>query len=329
MKHRNEVLVGTVVLLGIALIIGGTIWLRGMGLGRDDTEVKARFAEVGQLLKGNAVKLRGVPIGRVESIDLDSTGNGVIVTMLITGGLRLPEDPVVLLSPESMFGDWQAEIAPRAAFPRYVFMEAADPTILPGYSFPDISRLTAVADQIAQNMAVLSERVQITFTEETALKLRQTVDNVVLASQKLTDLVDRQGTSIDRISKDFQEATRAASDAASAVSRTLTQVEQAVGEGRLVQIVQSVEATAARAVALGDTLLAMSRDMRVAAATADSTLQRLGNITSAVERGEGSLGRLMTDTMMYVSIRESNLELQRLLRDIRENPRKYITVRIF
>jgi phospholipid/cholesterol/gamma-HCH transport system substrate-binding protein len=329
MKHRNEVLVGSAVLLGIVFIVGGTIWLRGAGLGRDDTEIKARFAEVGQLLKGNAVKLRGVPIGRVERIDLDSLGNGVIITMRIDGKLTLPEDPVVLLSPESMFGDWQAEIVPRSSFPRYNYSEAGDPAILPGYSLPDISRLTAVADQIAQNMAILSERVSITFTEETALKLRRSVDNVLLASEKAMALVDRQSANVDRISRDFQQATQAASDAAAAVSRTLTQVELAVGEGRLVQIVQNMEATSSRAAALADTLLSMSRDMRVASATADSTMRRVGAIASAIQRGEGSLGRLMVDTMLYVSIRESNLELQRLLRDIRENPRKYITVRVF
>ncbi len=92
---------------------------------------------------------------------------------------------------------------------------------------------------------------------------------------------------------------------------------------------RDVEATAARTAALADTLLAMGRDMRAAAATADSTLATVGNIASAIERGEGSLGRMMTDTTLFVSIRESNLELQALLRDIRENPRKYINVRVF
>lgn len=329
MRTRNEVMVGTVVLVGIALAVVGTIWLQGAAMGRGQVEVRARFTEVGQLLEGNSVKLRGVPIGRVQSIALDDQGRGVLVTMRIGEDVVLPEDPVALLSPESMFGDWQAEIVPRADFPRYDYTEAPDPSVLPGYSLPDISRLTAVADEIAENMATLSARVELAFTEETALKVRRSVENILDASEMISNLVASQEGAIQQVSRDLQNVTSAMSGAAGTMTEVLDQVERAVSEDRLVTIVEDVELTAARTAALADTLLAMGRDMRAAAATADSTLATVGNIASSIERGEGSLGRLVTDTTLFVSIRESNLELQALLRDIRENPRKYINVRVF
>lgn len=329
MKTRNEVMVGTVVILGIALAVVGTIWLSGEAVGRGQVEVRARFTEVGQLLEGNSVKLRGVPIGRVQSIALDSAGRGVVVTMRIDGDVQLPEDPVALLSPESMFGDWQAEIVPRRDFATYDYAEAPDPNILPGYSLPDISRLTAVADEIAENMATLSERVELAFTEETALKVRRSVENILDASEKISTLVAGQEGAIQQVSADLQAVTQTMRGATNTMSHVLTQVEDAISEDRLVTIVQDVQATASRTAALTDTLLAMSRDMRQAAATADSVLGTVGSLASSIERGEGSVGRLMTDTMLYASLRESNLELQALLRDIRENPRKYINVRVF
>jgi phospholipid/cholesterol/gamma-HCH transport system substrate-binding protein len=329
MKRRNEVMVGSVVLLGIVLIIVGTIWLRGEALGRGQIEIRARFNEVGQLLEGNSVKLRGVPIGRVNRIALDSAGRGVIVTMRIDEDARLPEDPVTVLSPESMFGDWQAEIAPRAAYSTYAYAEAPDPDVLPGYSLPDISRLTAVADEIAQNMATLSERVELAFTEETALKVGRSVDNILDASEKISAVVADQQGAIEEVSRDLRAATQTLGRAASTVEQVLTQTEQAISEDRLVKIVTDVERTASRTAALADTLMVVGRDIRQAAATADSALRTVGNLAASVERGEGSVGRLMTDTTLYVSIRESNLELQALLRDIRQNPRKYINVRVF
>src|SRR4051812_21356118 len=109
---RNEVTVGAVILLGIALIIFGTIWLKGLKLGQETQTVHAHFREVGLLRKGGKVKFRGVPIGRVDEVKLEETGLGVIVTMSIDGNVRMPRDPVVILEPESMFGDWMAEIAP-------------------------------------------------------------------------------------------------------------------------------------------------------------------------------------------------------------------------
>lgn len=326
---RNEVAVGTVVLAGIALVVVGTIWLKGAAVGRGQIDIEARFAEVGLLLEGGAVKLRGVPIGRVRNIALDSTGGGVMVTLRIDEDVRLPEDPVVILSPESMFGDWQAEIAPRAEFSTYNYAEAPDPAVLPGYALPDISRLTAVADRIAENMATLSERVQLAFTEETAMKVNRSVESLLDASETISGLISSEQGAVRDVARDLRVVSQTMRNAAGTMTGVLTQVETAVSEDRLVQIVTDVQRTASRTAALTDTLLAMSRDMRQAAATADSVLGTMGSIAAAVQRGEGSLGALMTDTTLYFSIRESNIELQSLLRDIRENPRKYINVRVF
>jgi phospholipid/cholesterol/gamma-HCH transport system substrate-binding protein len=52
-------------------------------------------------------------------------------------------------------------------------------------------------------------------------------------------------------------------------------------------------------------------------------------IASAVERGEGTLGRLLRDTTLYQTLVETNVEVQALLRDIRRNPRRYINLTIF
>src|SRR5690606_34728505 len=78
-KRQTEVTVGIVVLLGIGLLFFGTLWLKGVGFGREEVTVRARFREVGQLAEGNPVKLRGVPIGRVSSIELEPDAEGVIV----------------------------------------------------------------------------------------------------------------------------------------------------------------------------------------------------------------------------------------------------------
>jgi phospholipid/cholesterol/gamma-HCH transport system substrate-binding protein len=52
-------------------------------------------------------------------------------------------------------------------------------------------------------------------------------------------------------------------------------------------------------------------------------------IASGIQRGEGSLGRLLQDTTLYGNLVQTNLEVQTLLRDIRRNPRRYINLTIF
>ncbi|HEY0671303.1 MAG TPA: hypothetical protein VGD27_03500, partial [Longimicrobiales bacterium] len=76
-------------------------------------------------------------------------------------------------------------------------------------------------------------------------------------------------------------------------------------------------------------MLAATRDLRVAAASADSTFRQVGEVAAALNRGEGTLGRMLRDTTMYYRLIETNAEVQELLRDMRANPRKYINLTIF
>jgi phospholipid/cholesterol/gamma-HCH transport system substrate-binding protein len=329
MKARNEIAVGAVVILAIVAVVVGTVWMQGRGFGREEMEIRARFREVGQLQGGNAVKVRGVPIGRVESISLEVSGAGVIVTMRVRADAQLPEDPVVLLAPESMFGDWQAEIFPRTSVPQFDYAEAPDATILPGATLPDMSRLTAVADQIAQNLAVLSERFEVAFTEETADNIRRAIDNIQTVSAQLTSMVSRQQQAIDGLASDLQETSESLGEAVATINRAFLQVETAISGDKLVNIVTAAEHASVRIDSLSSELLQTSRTMQTAAMTADTLMRSVGTIANSLSRGEGTLGLMLRDTTLYWRIVETNAELQALLRDLRLNPRRYINVRIF
>lgn len=331
MKRSNEVLVGLAVIGALVVVVFGTIWLRGLKPGREQIELVARFEQVGQLLEGGRVKLRGVPIGRVEKIELDPAGQGVLVTMSIRNDVRLPEEAVVVLSPESMFGDWQAEIGDERseAFKSFEYARSGDPNVLPGYSLPELSRITAVADQIAQDLAVLSDRFARAFTESTAEDIRKAIANIQEVSAQLTGLVGSQQTAFDEVATNLARTSDAASQAAATLDRTFSEVEQAIADGRLSGIMTNVQRSSARVDSLTTELMAASRDLRRMALGADTAMRRVSTIAAAVERGEGSLGRLLADTSLYYSLTESTVQLQALLKDIREHPRKYINLTIF
>ncbi|MGH7480545.1 MAG: MlaD family protein [Longimicrobiales bacterium] len=327
--RRTEVVVGTVIVLGIVLIFFGTLWLKGGGFGREDQDLRARFREVGQLMEGNAVKLRGVPIGRVEEIALDRTGQGVIVTARVDRDVPLPADAVMLLAPESMFGDWQAEIFPRSRYPEYAYAEPLEPGVLPGYSLPDVSRLTAVADRIAENLATLSDRIEIAFTEETALSLRDAIENIQQLSGQLTTLVARQESSLEGVAENLNATAVTMTAAAESVQRVAAQVEGAVGEGELTEIVDNVRHASQQIDSLTQAWIALSADVSATVQSADTTLGALSRMASSAASGEGTIGRLLQDTTLYAELVRSNEELQALIADIRANPRKYINLEVF
>ena len=106
MTRRREIMVGVVIVAGVLAAVLGTLWLQDASFGRGTREIVAQFEEVGQLMDGNTVKLRGVNIGQVHGLSVDSAGETVIVVMRIRDDVQLPDNAGVLLAPENFFGDW-------------------------------------------------------------------------------------------------------------------------------------------------------------------------------------------------------------------------------
>jgi len=65
------------------------------------------------------------------------------------------------------------------------------------------------------------------------------------------------------------------------------------------------------------------------ATQADSTLGQVARLMASIEAGEGTLGRLLRDPTVAGELEGTLEELQLLLADIRENPRRYLRLSIF
>lgn len=82
----------------------------------------------------------------------------------------------------------------------------------------------------------------------------------------------------------------------------------------------------------GETLAEVSASARAATAaltTMDASLHSFASVMNKIDRGEGSLGRLVNDTTLYGELSATLREVRELTADVKENPRKYVTVRVF
>lgn len=366
MRLKNEVSVGVVVVLGIVLTIFGAFWLSGRPWGEEQVELVAEFREVGELRQGNPVKFRGVQVGRVTLIELEELGLGVMVTMQISPRVELPVEAGVVLAPASLFGDWQASIVSQSSYAELDFTDGAPPAVLPGATLPDITQLTAVGARIAEDLQTLAERVEIAFTEETAIKLRETIENVQGISEQLTGFVDQQTQAYRDVSANVLVATENITQTTARVSRVATEVEGAFTEGGQVQqILANVEDASQNLQELSLRLEAATAGVPTMVARADTTLADLGRLAASastlldtlepqvqdvgplisdaretfesfqrtaarIESGDGTLGRLLEDEALYEEMQATIATLRRVLADIQANPARYIgEVRIF
>ena len=327
--RRKEVLVGLVIIVATAVAVAGTLFLKGAALRRNTTQIDAVLLEAGQLAPGNSVKFRGVEIGRVSGIGVEPSGEAVRITMSVRNDVRLPADAGALVSPESMFGDWQVEIVSRASFPRYEFLELGDGNALSGHALPDLSRLTATADEIAENLTVLTDRVELAFTEETARNLARAIDNIGAVSDELNRLVSQQANSVEQLTAEVastaEEVGAASQEAGATFARINAMLDSGAADSTLGDARQTLASLRSASSRLDSTLARVDRSMAIG----ESALGRIDRIGASIESGQGTLGQLFVNGDLAIRAEEVLTQLDLLLADLRENPKRYVRLSIF
>ncbi len=328
MERRREVLVGLVVVLGIAAGVFGSVWLKG-GWRGGQTELRTAATSVGALVRGAAVKFRGVTVGSVESIEVLPSGEAVMVEMRVLQELVIPANAAVLLAPESMFGEWQAEILDRGEFGLPPFLDYPEEGVLPGAALPDFSRLTATFDQIARNLTTISDRVEVAFTEETAMNLKGVIDNVSVVSDLLSEIITQQTERFEELAEGVDESAQELGAAARAARISFEHFDSLLLGADAETMMADASAGLRNLRGLTEDVGSSLGDMRSAAQRVDSTFARVERLLTALETPDGSFGRLLGEPALADGALEVLAEFRALLADIKENPGRYVTFSIF
>lgn len=339
MREGRELLVGFVIIAAVVVAVVGTLWLQGSSFGRPTNTVEALLASAGQLTEGNAVTYRGVRIGTVDAIVVEPDGQSVRISLLLQEDVGLPSDAAVVLGPESLFGAWQAEVVSMENFTRYPFLEVPPGTtttgpqatgpVLPGYALPELSRLTASAEQISQNVADLSERFEVAFNQETADNLARAITNLEAITQEVHSLVQTQGEVAGSIIANADSTLTEVQVIASSARSTFERVDGLLEDAQLDSIITNLSDATASLAVITEELADEDEGLSATLERADSAFTRIDRLAARVEQGEGSLGRLLTDTTLAVRAEDVLLQLDLLLQDVRENPRRYVRLSIF
>lgn len=328
MERRREILVGFVVVLGIAVAVVGSMWLKG-GFNRGQMQLRTASASVGALAPGAMVKFRGVAVGHVQSIELIPSGEAVMVEMSVRPELVIPDNAGVLLAPESVFGEWQAEILDRSEFGLPPFLYYPEEGVLPGAVLPDFSRLTSTANQIARNLTTISDRVEVAFTEETALNLKTVIDNMSALSEGLSEIIEQQAERFQDLADGVDESALALGDAARAAQLGFARFDSLLSgvgvEGMLADAGASLSSLRDFTGAMG----VWMDDISAAAQKADATFARMEALLSALEDPDGSLGRLLGDPALADNAAALLGQARTILADIQQNPKRYLHFSIF
>lgn len=114
MKRINiEIAVGLFMVIGFLCFAWLSVRLGDIGLFDKPTyQVSARFGSVSGLKEGAMVTISGVPVGKVNSIQLDPERYEAVVSLQIHQGIVLQEDVIASIRTAGIIGDRYVSITP-------------------------------------------------------------------------------------------------------------------------------------------------------------------------------------------------------------------------
>ena len=338
MKRRDELLVGFTILTALAVVVGGAIWLSDRQLGQSGQTYFARFRTVGGLSTGTPVVLRGVQVGRVIAIALGED-DWVEASLEIRSiyETTLPPSPAVIAASASLFGEWQASIVGQAS------ADITDPNVLrdlaeaaalggdawPGATLPDIGQLTAQAGRIASDIGAFSNRIQTAFDDEAVAHLQSSIRDFGQVAERINEFADQQTSILGEVASNVRVTSDVVTQTAEMLQRIMARLDTATAAAELDSIIGNTQRVSA------DLRLAMNdfRGFMAMVGSNSRSLERImvgaDTIVTRLTEGQGTVGRLMSDSTLYVEASRAIGELRELLADIRENPRKYFKFSVF
>jgi phospholipid/cholesterol/gamma-HCH transport system substrate-binding protein len=334
MKRANDFVVGAVVLCVSVSLVGAMLWVQQADVGQRQQHVVARFRDVGNARIGNAAVIRGVRGGHIDALELASDG-WVHVRLSIDRDVRLPQDPVVLLNESSLFGDWQATIAERSSIPhdetvRLQIAEASGADdVVPGATLPGIGKLTAVAGQIAGDVANVAGRVEVAFDEQAARELRGSIRNVSEFSTILSRTVRAHASDLDSLSSQLRVAILSLNRTAASAQRFAERADSSASSGEIKRLVNDAAHAAAELRQASVEIHGLSQQLARSQGRLDSFLANGDSVMAKINTGRGSLGLLVNDSSIYRRSDSLLAELRGLIADIKTNPKKYLNVHVF
>ena len=281
-RTQLDMVVGLFVLAALALLMWGSMQIGALpGLfGEDGRRLLARFENVSGLDRETDVLIAGVPVGKVAEIEL--AGHEARVTLRIEDPeLQIPVDSVVAIRSRGLLGERVLEILPGESDQMLVLGGVFTRTQPAADVDLLIERVTEVAGDIQEVSATFRNVLGGGDGEEA---LQEVLANIRAVSGDLRRVVETNEAGIERIVTNLD-----------AFSGDMAGLSGGNREG----------------------IEELLEGFRTASRKLNTALDNLVEISAQVERGEGSLGKLVTDDALYDQVDGALTDARAALREVR------------
>jgi phospholipid/cholesterol/gamma-HCH transport system substrate-binding protein len=296
LRYSREATVGAIVLVAIVVFVFGTMWLSGRSVGSANV-VRIQFDNVSGLKRASPVRVSGVNVGKVEKIEFMDVGK-VLVVASLPPKIRPRVDAGAKIVSVTLVGDYAVDFDP------------------------------------GRSSEILAPGKVILGTQDLGL----TGKAAVLAERADSILLGAQGIVNERTADQLRSTLTALEGTLKAAQRTM-QIYSNPDQGPTAELTKTMSAFRQLSNRLDSTLASPAFSRRTDSITANlaamtspfaATGERLDSLLAGMNRGQGTLGKFVTDSGLYYDIRELTQGMKKLLDELAKHPGKVpVTVKLF
>ena len=302
MKREVKIGIFAVVMIGAAW--AGIRFLSGLDIFSRNADYYAAYDSVNGVQNASPILMQGVKIGTVTGIALDpSRSSQVVLQLTVQRKYRIPSDSEAKIVSNGLMGNKAVEIRYGKATD---YLRSGD-TLRSGRDRDLMDMAGSELDFVKQQFAQISSELTSALQQVNGLLSRN------------ADRIDGTMEHLDQMSGTLAELLHGRSGELHQTLENLARFAQTLGDNtpRIDSLVGNLNRFSAE---LPDAQLS---------GRLGSALDELTRLLAELDRGDGTMGRLVHDPALYESLDEALGNLSALLADLKESPARYVHFSLF
>ena len=300
MNYKKEAKIAVVVTLIILLFFWGHNFLKGRNLFSAFNYYYASFEKIDGLQVSNPVTINGFSVGVVSDISFKSERlDSLLVEVGVKKSYKIPDNSVMMIAGDLLgskslvliIGDSQKTLENGG------FLRDSIPADFMETLKSKLPSMANKADTLMFSIDSLLKILHNTFDDDMQKNIQSIVAN-------LEQMASNERRKIAAILSNFESVS-----------------------GNLQKNNEDISKLIANLTGFSETLAAS--DVKNTVDNANRSLTQLNNLLSGVNEGQGTLGKFVKDDSLYIYLQRTSDDLDKLLIDLRENPKNYVHFSLF
>jgi phospholipid/cholesterol/gamma-HCH transport system substrate-binding protein len=308
-SKKRYIFFGFLAVAIMAVSYWGFNYLKGTGIFSDRNYYFIKYERIDGLDVSSAVTINGYKVGQVTQVKLDDDLKNLIVKIEINEAYSIPDSSVAEIYSMDLMGTKaiQLVLSDKQTYHKQgdILLGSVEASLKDQVSMQMLP-IKNQAEDLMKELQNVIEIISYIFNDETRdnldksfASIKTTLANLESASYELDTLLISERQRLAHIILNIDNITTTLAGSSEKMTNILSNLSD-----------------------FSDTLAAA--DLAQTIKSANDVLANINDITDKINSGEGTLGSLLHNDTLYYNLESTSKSLDKLLTDIRLNPRKYI-----